>query len=151
MLPGTQILSILSIKAKVGGWCQSLMEKSTNLWRRYLWTLPLRTPHLNSSLARKQRTNWRKTDNFFSVWVWANFVLSSPAECWGQVQLLIKSFQNSKSKNLSKTTFSCQRGYVSSQLGADGSLLQHLGHQVQDGEGSGWSVRRERRLSNLHC
>ena len=49
--------------------------------------------HLNSSLARKQRMNWWKTEIFFSVWVCANLMLSdTEVECWGHVRLLIKTF-----------------------------------------------------------
>ena len=60
------------------------------------WLLPQLSynfVHLNSSLARKQRMNWWKTEIFFSVWVCANFMLSdTELECWGHVSLLIKTF-----------------------------------------------------------
>ena len=63
----------------------------------YLWviapTIELKFLHLNSSLARKQRMNWWKTEIFFSVWVCANLMLSdTEVECWGHVWLLIKTF-----------------------------------------------------------
>ena len=116
----------------------------------YLWviapTIELNFVHLNSSLARKQRMNWWKTEIFFSVWVCANLMLSdTELECWGHVSLLIKTFLKS---NFSwNPTFSYQcNADVLSWLGHDGALWEFY-RDLLDSEKSWDSSAKNEMLS----